>query len=91
MDEIKKKHKNQHEWCWMPEFGSYFQWCDLCHRCERIIGYSEDKKYYTHKQAVAIVLELIKNHPADCDCEICSPVWGGKEALEHYKKYYKLD
>jgi hypothetical protein len=81
-------HKNQHEWCWMPEFGSYFAWCDLCHRCRRIIGYNEDKKYYTHKEALIVVLELMKTHPVNCDCEICSQ--GGREAQEHYRKYYRI-
>jgi hypothetical protein len=89
MDEIKKKHKNQHEWAWMNEFGGDFYYCGLCHRCKS--NDPTNKKYYTHKQALIEVLKTndATNHPDGCDCMICYN--GGREAQRHYKKYYKLD
>ena len=89
MDETKKRHKNQHEWCWMNEFGGAYSWCDLCHRCWD--GISEPKKYLTHKQALIEVLKTndVTNHPDGCDCMICGN--GGREPQRYYKKYYKLD
>ena len=89
MDEIKKKHKNQHEWAWMNEFGGSFYYCGLCHRCRS--SDASDKKYYTHKQAFIEVLKTndATNHPDGCDCMICGN--GGREAQRYYKKYYKLD
>jgi|WetSurSiteA1Bulk_404760.scaffolds.fasta_scaffold13612_3 hypothetical protein len=80
-------HKNQHEWVWMDEFGGYFYYCELCHRCKRDTRPS-DKKYYTHKQAIIFMLEELKSHPSDCDCTACTPE--GRRNREYYKKYYGI-
>jgi hypothetical protein len=87
--ENKKRHKNQHEWAWMPEFGSEWQYCGLCKRASRTW---EPKKYFTHKKALIEVLKEERGdcskHPTDCDCEKC--IQGGREAQEYYKKYYRI-
>jgi hypothetical protein len=90
MNETKKRHRNQHSWNWMNEFGGYYSWCSICHRCWD--GISNPKKYLTHKQAFIEVLKVhdATNHPDDCDCIVCGNK-DGRELQRYYKKYYKLD